>query len=222
MEIRITGSDKLPVRLALASASHVRITQQTAAFDHMMKLARAYREQYPDASPGDIKDVQMARRLFRAVSIDPTRRRPASEALLQRAFKRKPLPHVNTAVDVGNWCALDFLLPTCVYDYDKIRGSIQIRQGETDESYLALNNREIQVKGKYVLADSLGPFGSPITDSQRTCVRPLTRTLLFGIWAPDDLDETILSEKLECFAHRIQDSCGGDIADSRIFSTSFV
>jgi DNA/RNA-binding domain of Phe-tRNA-synthetase-like protein len=35
-----------------------------------------------------------------------------------------------------------------------------------------------------VLADAIGPFGNPTSDSLRTCVTPATRSLLMVIFAP--------------------------------------
>ena len=217
MKIQCRFESQLSVRLALALIQNVHISTNRNPFDQTAGLARTYHQRYADTEVHQIQGIQQARRFFRALGIDPTRRRPASEALLQRALKQKALPKINTAVDVGNWCALDFLLPTCVYDFSKIKGIIRIREGAENETYKALNNREIHAQGRYILADDDGPFGSPITDSQRTCVSPHTRNVLLGIWGPDDIAPEYLLQQLDLFSRRIIEYCGGEKTDSGAF-----
>ena len=51
------------------------------------------------------------RGMFRRTGLDPTKRRPSSEALLRRVRKGEALPRINSLVDVCNWCSLEFQLP---------------------------------------------------------------------------------------------------------------
>jgi DNA/RNA-binding domain of Phe-tRNA-synthetase-like protein len=66
--------------------------------------------------PSLIEGLAPARRLYRALGIDPTSTRPSSEALLRRVLQGKPFPAVNSAVDVCNLCSTSFLLPIGLYD----------------------------------------------------------------------------------------------------------
>lgn len=177
----------------------------------MAKVASHYADLYQWTAPSDIPGIQNARQFFRAIGIDPTKRRPSSEALLQRAIKKKDLYTINTLVDVGNWCSLEFLLPTCVYDADNIRGDVTLRLGAPGETYLALNNRDMEFEGRFVLADDNGPFGSPMTDAARTAVSTDTTNALLGIWAPLSFDSDTLRHHAETFAQRAIDYCGGTV-----------
>ena len=60
--------------------------------------------------------------MYKRVGIDPTRRRPSSEALLRRVRKGEPLPRINAMVDVCNWCSLESQLPFGLYDASHISG----------------------------------------------------------------------------------------------------
>jgi DNA/RNA-binding domain of Phe-tRNA-synthetase-like protein len=153
--------------------------------------------------------VQTARQLFRAINLDPTKHRPSSEALLRRALKAKPFHKINSLVDIGNWCSLDFLLPICVYDLDKILGKVEVRLGRSEETYLAHNGRIINLSQRYVLADKSGPFGSPITDSVRTAVDLNTTNSLLVIFAPHDTDSILLQRQAARFSERVKHYCGG-------------
>ena len=48
------------------------------------------------------------RAMYRRFGVDPTKTRPSSEALLRRIRKGEPLPRINNAVDICNWCSLEF------------------------------------------------------------------------------------------------------------------
>ncbi len=207
---------QLPINLALIELSNIHVTDDKSAFEQLADCAEKYADLYQWTSLADIPGVQNARQFFRAIRIDPTKRRPSSEALLNRALKKKELYTINTLVDVGNWCSLDFLLPTCIYDADKISGDVSIRLGKAGERYLALNNREIDFENRFVLVDETGPFGSPMTDSQRTAVTLQTKNAALGIWAPESFDAEKLTGHAKLFAKRAIEFCGGAVQLLRI------
>lgn len=206
----------LPVRLAVIHIHGVNVDTGHAAYDQINLLAQSYYAKYQDTPISGVPGVQHARSFFRAVGIDPTKRRPSSEALLNRALKNKGLYSVNSLVDVGNWCSLDFLLPICVYDADRITGRVTIRTGKDDEYYIGLNNNEVHLHNRYCIADELGPFGSPMTDSQRTAVSVATRNTLLIIFAPGDYDTDLLRRQADTFAARVLDMCGGAIEKTEL------
>ncbi|MBN1481513.1 hypothetical protein EH223_04040 [candidate division KSB1 bacterium] len=211
-----TMATHLPVKLALIDLRGLNVKENSAAYKRLCECAERYAELYVSIPISEIPGVQQARLFFRAIGIDPTKRRPSSEALLHRALKNKPLYSVNNLVDVGNWCSLDFLLPTCIYDADKIAGQVTIRLGRVGESYLALNGREIDFAGRFVLVNSFAPFGSPMIDSQRTAVSQQTKNAILGIWAPDSIDPRELQEQAELFGERAVQYCGGVQHDIKI------
>lgn len=208
----------LPVLFAAIEAAEMRVTEDQTAFDRLLQCAEGYAERYGWTPPSEIPGVQAARRLFHAVGIDPTKRRPSSEALLHRALKRKGFESVNVLVDVGNWCSLEFLLPTCIYDTAQIQGQVWVRRGLPGEQYEALNGRLMEFEGKPILADEIGPFGSPLTDSRRTAVDLQTRAALLGIWAPQDYDRSLLVEQAHRFAERALQLCGGTLVALNVLS----
>ncbi len=212
-----TFDTNLPVHLAVIEMKSVRVTEETHAFERLADCAEDYADLYQWTSLADIPRVQNARQFFRAIGLDPTKRRPSSEALLNRALKKKELYQINTLVDVGNWCSLDFLLPTCIYDADKINGNVTVRLGRAGESYVALNNRDIDFENRFVLVDTSGPFGSPMTDSVRTAVGVDTRNAVLGIWAPDSYEKEELQNHAETFAQRAVDYCDGRVDSIHIY-----
>ena len=206
----------LPIQLAVIEIENLTVTNDKTAFQRLKDCAFAYKEKYKNTAIGNIPGIQFARSLFRNIGIDPTKYRPASEALLNRALKDKGFYSVNTLVDVGNWCSLDFLLPTCVYDADKIQGEVKIRKGQEKESYIGINNLTINLHNRYVISDGIGPFGSPKTDSQRTAVNIQTQRAILLIYAPNDFDAKLLKQQADLFAQRANEICKGKTKDIRI------
>ncbi len=150
--------------------------------------------------PGEIEGLAPARRLYRAFGIDPTSTRPSSEALLRRILQGKPFPSINAAVDICNLCSTTFLLPIGLYDAAKIEGKVTLRQGEPGESYPGIRKDSVNVAGRPVLVDDVGPFGNPTSDSLRTCVTEATGSLFMVIFAPANYAPAALDAHV-AFAH---------------------
>jgi DNA/RNA-binding domain of Phe-tRNA-synthetase-like protein len=149
-------------------------------------------------------DVTAAvRTLYKRIGIDPTKTRPSSEALLRRVRKGDPLPRINSLVDVINWCSVETQLPYGLYDLDRIEGAIEVRLGREGESYPGIRKDVVHVAGRLVLADALGPFGNPTSDSLRTCVTTATRAALIVIFAPAPLPEHVAQSALQLTLQRL-------------------
>ncbi|MBN2829845.1 MAG: hypothetical protein JXR56_05955 [Candidatus Cloacimonetes bacterium] len=199
--------DNLPIQVSVFKVDGITISESTEVYNELLKCADTYRRKYSDTAIGSIPGVQEVRRLFHALGLDPTKRRPSSEALLRRAIQNKELYSVNNLVDIGNLVSLNYLLPVCIYDGDKISGDICIRLGRADEAYLALNHQQINFEGRIVYADAIGPFGSPMTDSVRTSISNSTTSAFCQILAPLSFDSDVLSEIRDDFSHLVERFC---------------
>jgi DNA/RNA-binding domain of Phe-tRNA-synthetase-like protein len=124
------------------------------------------------------------RTMYKQVGLDPTKTRPSSEALLRRVKRGDELPRINSLVDVINWCSVETQLPFGLYDLDHVRGPVVLRLGLDDEGYAGIRKDTVRVGGRMTLADDLGPFGNPTSDSARTMVTPATTRALVVIFAP--------------------------------------
>jgi DNA/RNA-binding domain of Phe-tRNA-synthetase-like protein len=149
------------------------------------------------------------RTMYKRVGLDPTRRRPSSEALLRRVRKGDPLPRINSMVDVCNWCSLEFQLPYGLYDAARIEGDVVLRLGREGESYPGIRKDEVHVGGRITLADARGPFGNPTSDSARTMVTTDTTRALVIVFAPHEVDAARLRRVLDTTAARMREFTGG-------------
>jgi DNA/RNA-binding domain of Phe-tRNA-synthetase-like protein len=167
--------------------------------DEPLRLA----EQAVRANPPS--EIEAVRTMYKRVGIDPTRRRPSSEALLRRVRKGEGLPRINSMVDVCNWCSLEFQLPYGLYDADHIDGDVVLRMGAEGESYAGIRKDDVHVGGRIALADRQGPFGNPTSDSARTMVTPATRRALVVVYAPAGIGAARLERVLAVTADRMHE-----------------
>jgi DNA/RNA-binding domain of Phe-tRNA-synthetase-like protein len=149
------------------------------------------------------------RAMYRAVGLDPTKRRPSSEALLRRVVRGEPLPRINTAVDVCNWCSLELQLPYGLYDLDAVVGDVDLRLGAPGEQYAGIRKDAVHVEARLTLADRVGPFGNPSSDSARTMVTPSTTRVLVVVFSPSQLPPDNLRRALDLTALRVLRYAGG-------------
>jgi DNA/RNA-binding domain of Phe-tRNA-synthetase-like protein len=147
--------------------------------------------------------------MYKRVGLDPTKRRPSSEALLRRIRKGEPLPRINSMVDVCNWCSLEFQLPYGLYDAARIEGDVVLRLGREAESYAGIRKDDVHVGGRITLADSLGPFGNPTSDSARTMVTTGTTQALVVVFAPREIEMKRLEHVLDVTSQRMREFTGG-------------
>jgi DNA/RNA-binding domain of Phe-tRNA-synthetase-like protein len=145
---------------------------------------RRIQEAYGGLSAGQVPGVEEARRLYRSVGIDPTKHRPSSEALVRRLIQNKPLYRIHPLVDLFNLASLEALLPVGLYDTSKIVGKmVEVRLGGVGAGFDGIRKDRVNVEGRLCIADALGPFGSPTSDSLRTCIEgdvPATLAVFFG------------------------------------------
>jgi len=113
------------------------------------------------------------RALFRAAGTDPTRYRPSSEALLRRVLKGDGLPVLHPFVDLNNCLSIELVVPCCVVAEGAFRPPLTLRAGRAGEAFTSLRG-PLSLEGKPLLEDAEGPFGTPITDSERGKILPET------------------------------------------------
>jgi DNA/RNA-binding domain of Phe-tRNA-synthetase-like protein len=154
------------------------------------------------------EEIAAVRTMYKRVGIDPTKRRPSSEALLRRVRKGEPLPRINSMVDVCNWCSLEFQLPYGLYDAARIEGDVVLRLGAEGESYPGIRKDDVHVGGRITLADAVGPFGNPTSDSARTMVTTQTQRALLIVFAPIEIDQRRVDRVLEVTTARMHEFTG--------------
>ena len=149
------------------------------------------------------------RTMYKKVGIDPTKTRPSNEALLRRVRKGDAIPRINSAVDIINWCSLEFQLPYGLYDASKISGGVTMRRGGDGEKYAGIRKDDVNVAGRITVADDEGAFGNPTSDSARTMVTPSATELLVIVYAPIEIAKVQLARVVTITSERLRMIVGG-------------
>jgi len=203
MQFSVSPGVQSIVRLAVLTFDGLTVRAREARMDAPLEASEhAVRAHPPEESAA-------VRTMYRRTGLDPTKRRPSSEALLRRVRKGETLPRINSLVDVCNWCSLEFQLPYGLYDLHAIEGDVTLRLGAEGESYPGIRKDDVHVGGRLVLADDKGPFGNPSSDSARTMVTESATRALMVVFAPAELPRARLEHVLGTSSARTMAYCGG-------------
>lgn len=186
----------------------IQVTENPAVAAATAGLGAELSARYAGLLPSEISGLQEARKLYKSFGMDPSRHRPSSEALLRRVLKGKDLYRISNVVDTCNLASLEFLLPVGMYDLELIDGDVTLRTGREGEQYPGIRKGEVHLEGRLGLFDRTGPFGSPTSDSSRTCTSEKTKTILTVIMATSSYPCLEMDANLTTFSARFQDFCG--------------
>ncbi len=124
--------------------------------------------------------IASSRKAYKACGKEPARYRLSSEALLRRIVNGKGLYHINNVVDQLNLVSVTTGFSIGGYDADKIQGDISFGIAG-NEPYTGIGRGTLNIENLPVLRDKQGAFGTPTSDSERTCVSENTRRFLMII-----------------------------------------
>lgn len=115
------------------------IREKSPALDALKgETVRLVRERYTLEKIKDEPLFRAYRDFFWRVGVDPTRTRPASEALVRRILSGKVLPTINTAVDAYNLASVRTGIPIAAFDADTLSGALAMRFAEEGEAFLGI------------------------------------------------------------------------------------
>lgn len=143
------------------------------------QLSQHYREKLTTETLKDMSGIAATRRVYRTCGKDPSRYRPASEALIRRVLQGKPLYQIDTLVDLINLASMAYGYSIGGFDASKFVGdTLTLGIGREGEPYEGIGRGFINIQGLPVYRDSLGGVGTPTSDNERTKIDLQTRHLL--------------------------------------------
>jgi DNA/RNA-binding domain of Phe-tRNA-synthetase-like protein len=191
----------------------VSITGSSAALSQeFFKLQDEVAKVYKINSLAKLPRIMAIRNMYKKLEFDPSRYRPASEALVRRVLQHKGVYYVNSAVDASNYCSLKYLIPFGLYDLDNIEGDIQYRRAEHG-SYENIGGNHVSTERKPFLTDAAGVFGNPTSDARRTAVSLSTTNMLSVAYAGGDTDRSELEEILQFAGEILTRYNGGSVEE---------
>lgn len=150
------------------------------------------------------------RDFFWSIDIDPTKIRPASEALIRRILQEKPIPKINTAVDSYNLASIRSGVPLAAFDTDTINGRLHMRFSKEGELFLGIGmEKPKSLKGgEIVVSDDKRLVAIyPYRDSDDTKITLKTNKILLMSCGVPGISDSDLDQALEYAVEYIQKFC---------------
>ncbi len=142
-------------------------------------LGEEYRQRLTTESLKQLSGIAATRRVYKACGKDPSRYRPASEALIRRILQGKELYQIDTLVDLINLASIKYGYSIGGFDADKFCGdTLTLGIGKKDEPYEGIGRGMINIQGLPVYRDERGGVGTPTSDHERTKITLQTTHLL--------------------------------------------
>ena len=123
--------------------------------------------------------IAATRKVYRSCGKDPSRYRPASEALIRRLLQGKELYQRDTLVDLVNLASIAYGYSIGGFDADKFQGdTLTLGVGKAGEPYEGIGRGTINIEGLPVYRDQIGGVGTPTSDNERTKMEMNTTHLI--------------------------------------------
>jgi DNA/RNA-binding domain of Phe-tRNA-synthetase-like protein len=116
------------------------------------EVASKVKEDYDLEKLKDVETIRKYRDFFWRLGIDPTKIRPASEALIRRILQGKDIPKINTAVDAYNLVSIETHVAIGAFDDALLKGQLLMRTAEEGEEFRGIGMKEAKVlKGQEIV-----------------------------------------------------------------------
>jgi DNA/RNA-binding domain of Phe-tRNA-synthetase-like protein len=111
-----------------------------------------------DYNLNDVKDhptFRAYRDFFWRIGIDPTKIRPAAEALIRRILAGKTLPCINTLVDSYNLASINSRIALATFDANKLEGNLLMKFAEEGEQFYGIGmEKPLILKGGEIVVSN--------------------------------------------------------------------
>ncbi|MBI4039575.1 hypothetical protein HY388_01995 [Candidatus Daviesbacteria bacterium] len=142
------------------------------------------------ASVAEHPTILAWRNIYRKFGCDPHDYRSSIEALVRRAARENPLPHINKLVDLYNYISLKYLLAVGGEDLDKIDGDLIFNFASGREEFIPLGQtaNDPPVVGEVIYKDNSGAVCRRWNwrEGDRTKLTEQTKNAILVFESPDE------------------------------------
>ena len=179
-------------------------------WDEIDAMGNKYRSILTTESLKQLSGIAATRRVYRACGKDPSRYRPASEALIRRQLTNKSLYQIDTLVDLTNLASIAYGYSIGGFDADKFHGdTLTLGIGRAGEPYEGISRGMINIEGLPVYRDATGGVGTPTSDNERTKITLETTHLVVLINGYDG-NEANVKANAEYIQELLRKYCNSD------------
>ena len=162
-------------------------------WDEIHVLEERFRRELTTESLKELTSIAATRAVYKRCGKDPSRYRPASEALIRRMLQGKELYQIDTLVDLINLASIAFGYSIGGFDASKFEGdTLTLGVGREGEPYEGIGRGMLNIAGLPVYRDSKGGVGTPTSDNERTKITIDTRHLVVLINGYDGNEQRVM------------------------------
>jgi DNA/RNA-binding domain of Phe-tRNA-synthetase-like protein len=185
-----------------------------------LEIIREIRSRYSLDTVKDDPMFRAYRDFFWSVGVDPTKTRPASEALVRRILSGGKLPRINTAVDAYNLASVRSGIPIAAFNADTLDGDLTLRFAGDGELFLGIGMEKPVVlqKNQVIMTDKKQIIAIyPYRDSDTTKVTLETRNIRIITCGVPKIGREKLIEVYDLCAGYLEEYAGGVFEGAEVF-----
>lgn len=154
------------------------------------------------------------RDFFWKLGIDPTKNRPAAEALIRRVLRGSPIPKINTWVDAYNLVSILTAIPIASFDVDLVKGELLMRESKPGEEFLGIGmEKPVTLSGgEAIIQDDKRLVAIyPYRDADYSKVTQNTKNILMLMCGAPGISKDKLEESSSKARRILPRFCGGSV-----------
>ena len=199
---------------ACVEASVVNTKYCQELWDEIHVLEERFRRELTTESLKELTSIAATRTVYKRCGKDPSRYRPASEALIRRMLQGKELYQIDTLVDLINLASIAYGYSIGGFDASKFEGdTLTLGVGREGEPYEGIGRGMLNIAGLPVYRDRKGGVGTPTSDNERTKITIDTRHLVVLINGYDGNEQRVVENArfIQDLVRRYAHSDGGTV-----------
>jgi len=209
VKARYPGLDVLACRVA-----NVVVEKKNLELEKFKEeLIKEVKSKYTLDSLKDVSTFRAYRDFFWRVGIDPTKNRPAAEALIRRILRDNPIPNINTIVDAYNLASIKTEIALAAFDIQELRGDLVMRFARRGEKFLGIGmEKPMDLEGgEVVISDDQKLVAIyPHRDADRSKVTEKTKNILLLVCGVPGITMDVLARAATVAIEYITRFCGGE------------
>jgi len=177
------------------------------------EIIKEVKGKYTLDSLKDAPTFRAYRDFFWRVGIDPTKNRPAAEALIRRILRDNPIPNINTIVDAYNLASIKTEIALAAFDMEELQGNLVMRFARRGEKFLGIGmEKPMDLEGREVVISDDQKLVAiyPHRDADRSKVTEKTRNILLLVCGVPGITTDLLARAATVAVEYITRFCGGE------------
>jgi len=205
------------LKVPIFSVKDARVTSRNDELEEFKQSTfRDVKQKYSLETIKDVSVFRAYRDFFWKIGIDPTKNRPAAEALIRRILAGKLIPSINTLVDAYNLASIKSEVALAAFDENKLKGSLTMRFALKGEMFpgIGMDKPASLNGGEVVISDSERLVALyPHRDADYSKVTEETRNVAMLVCGVPGISLDILLKSKQMAAEYIIRFCGGKVEE---------